>query len=120
MTILQLHVMKAASSAVHLTSIHGSWGFQPLFRAIPVLYALLMPLSGSWTSRPGSSLIPESGVGCMHACVLSLIPSPIPLMQTAAIVTDILHSVFQLSMGSCDPVRLSLISSSSAELYFLS
>src|SRR5882672_10021844 len=41
-------------------------------------------------------------------------------MQTAAIVTDIPCVMFRLSMGSCGPACLSLINSSSAELYFLS
>src|SRR5882672_10716760 len=44
MTITQPRVMKAASLAIHLVSIHGPWGFQPSFHAIPVSYALLMPL----------------------------------------------------------------------------
>src|SRR5882672_7928415 len=72
MTIMQPHVMKAASLAVHLAGGHGFWGFQPSFPAILVSYILLMPLSGSRTSGSTPSLIPGLEVGYMCPCVLFL------------------------------------------------
>src|SRR5882672_9652354 len=111
--------MKATSSAIHLISRHGPWGFQPLFHAIMVSYALLMPLSGSRTIGPASSLIPGSEAGYMHPCILSLAPSPISLMQTVAIATDTPCSVFLLITHLHNPAFVSPISSSLAELYFL-
>src|SRR5882672_11709188 len=83
-------------------------------------HALLMPLSGSRTVGPKPSLIPRSEAGYMHPCILSLAPSPISLMQTAAIATDTLHSLFQLITHPHNPAFMSPISSSSTGLYFLS
>src|SRR5467141_4068002 len=63
-TVAQPRVMQAASSAIHLISRLGLWGFQPPFHAILVSYTLLMSLyraQDRWTrvhshSRIGGSL----------------------------------------------------------------
>src|SRR5882672_9210813 len=119
-TIAQPRVMKAASLAVHLVSGHGLWGFQPPFHAILVSYTLLMSLSGSRTGGSASALIPDSEASCMRPCPLLFVPSSVPFMRTATLVTDTLLSMIRLYTCPGDPVLSGPISSSSAELYFLS
>src|SRR5882672_1356308 len=120
MTITQPHIMKAASLAIHLSSRHGPWGFQPSFPAILVSYILLMPLSGSRTSGSMSSLIPGLEVGYMCPCVLFL--GSVPHLPHV----DSCHSYRPAPF--CAPINYQShslmfvcpISSSLAELYFLS
>src|SRR5882672_9613178 len=71
-TIMPPCVIQATSLAIHLTGIHGSWGFQPSFPAIPVSYALLMSLfrlQDQWIQVFSHSRIG----GCLYAPV-----SPVP------------------------------------------
>src|SRR5467141_4375287 len=56
----------------------------------------------------------------MCPCPLPFVPSPVPFMWTAALVTDTLCSVIRLYICPGDPVPFGPISSSAAELYFLS
>src|SRR5882672_10672179 len=56
----------------------------------------------------------------MRPCPLLFVPSSIPFMRTAALVTDALLSVIRLYTCPGDPVLFGPISSSLAELYFLS
>src|SRR5882672_5918616 len=56
----------------------------------------------------------------MRPCPLLFVLSSVPFMRTAALVTDTLLSVIQLYTCPGDPVPFGPISSSSAELYFLS
>src|SRR5882672_2114236 len=119
MTITQPHIMKAASLAIHLSSRHGPWGFQPSFPAILVSYTLLMPLSGSRTSGSTSSLIPGSEVGYMCPCVLFLGSVPcLPHVDSHHSYRPALpHAMIDYQSHSL--AFLHPISSSSAELYFL-
>src|SRR5882672_3868636 len=117
---MQPRVMGAASSAIHLVGRHGPRGFQPSFPAPLVSYILLMPLSGSRTGGSASSLIPRSEVGYMCPCVLFL--GSVPHLPHA----DSRHSYrpapphAPIDYQSHSLVFLHPISSSSAELYFLS
>src|SRR5882672_11033847 len=120
MTIVQPCIMEAASSAIHLAGRHGPWGFQPPFHAILVSYTLLMSLTGSRTGGSAPSLIPELEAGCMLPCISPLAPSSVTCMRTAAIVTETLLSMLQLYTCPGDLVLRGSISSSLAELYFLS
>src|SRR5467141_2185675 len=56
----------------------------------------------------------------MRPCPLLFMPSSVPFMRTATLVTDTLLSVIRLYTCPGDPVLSGPISSSSAELYFLS
>src|SRR5467141_2968362 len=56
----------------------------------------------------------------MRPCPLLFVPSSVPFMWTAALVTDTLCSVIRLYTCPGDPALLDSISSSLAELYFLS
>src|SRR5882672_4411663 len=117
---MQPRVMGAASSAIHLVGRHGPRGFQPSFPAILVSYILLMPLSGSRTSGSASSLIPRSEVGYMCSCVLFLDSIPhLPHVDSHHCYRPILHHV-PIDYQSHSLTFLRPISSSSAELYFLS
>src|SRR5882672_1180890 len=112
--------MKATSSVIHLAGRHGPWGFQPPFHAILFSYTLLMSLYRlqDWWIR--TFLIPESEAGCMLPCISPLALSSITCMQTAAIVTETILSMLQLYTCPGNPAPWGFISSSSAELYFLS
>src|SRR5467141_1188019 len=83
--------------AGHLVGHPPCWhtwvlGVPSLFSCYSCLICIIdVPFSGARTGGPVSSLIPNLGVICMLPCILSLAPSPIPLMWTAAIVTDV-HS----------------------------
>ena len=118
--VTQPCVMKATSSAIHLAGRHGPWGFQPFCHSILVSYPLLMSLSGPRTVGSMSFLIPKLEAGYMYPCILALALSPISLMRTAAIATDTLCPVFLLITRLYSPMFMSPISSSAAELYFLS
>src|SRR5882672_8930406 len=117
---MQPRVMGAASSAIHLVGRHGPRGFQPSFPAILVSYILLMPLAGSRTGGSVSSLIPGSEVGYMHPCVL--FRGSVPHLPHA----DSHHSYrpappcILIGHQSHSLMLLHPISSSLAELYFLS
>src|SRR5882672_7532193 len=74
-TIAQPRIMKAASSAVHLVSRHGLWGFQPPFHAILVSYTLLMSLFR--LQDPWIRILPHSRIGGWLYVSLSLAPSAI-------------------------------------------
>src|SRR5882672_8719675 len=56
----------------------------------------------------------------MCPCPLPFVPSSVPVMQTAALVTDTLFSMIRLYICPDDPALFGPLSSSSAELYFLS
>src|SRR5882672_85036 len=120
MTIVQPHVMEAASSVIHLAGRHGPWGFQPLFHAILVSYTLLMSLYRLQDRWICTFLIPEAEAGCMLPCISPLALSSITCMWTAAIVTETLPSMLRLYTCPGNPALWGSISSSSAELYFLS
>src|SRR5882672_7053226 len=120
MTITQPHIMKAASLAIHLSSRHGPWGFQPSFPAILISYTLLMPLSGSRTSGSASSLIPRSEGGYMCPCILFLGSVPcLPHVDSRHSYRPAPpHAPIDYKFHSL--MFLRPISSSSAELYFFS
>src|SRR5467141_4092823 len=56
----------------------------------------------------------------MCPCPLLFVPSSVPFMRTAALVSDTLLSMIRLYTCPGDPVLSGPISSSLAELYFLS
>src|SRR5882672_7971459 len=117
---MQPRVMGAASSAIHLVGRHGPRGFQPSFPAILVSYILLMPLSGSRTGGSMSSLIPRSEVGCMCPCVLFLGSVPcLPHVDSCPSHRPAPPHVL-IDYQSPSLAFLCPISSSLAELYFLS
>jgi len=87
-----------------------------------LFYSCLMCITDAPFRLWQTLVFSHSRIGGQLCALLYPVPGPIlhPLILRAAIVTDSLHSVFQLSTGYCDPALLSLVSSSSAELYFLS
>src|SRR5882672_10264204 len=119
-TITQPRIMEATSSVIHLTGRHGPWGFQPLFHAILVSYTLLMSLYRLQDRWIRTFLIPELEAGCMLPCISPLALSSVTCMRTATIVTETLPSMLRLYTCPGNPALWGSISSSSAELYFLS